>query len=125
MKIPSHYLPLMPYLILTDARAFTSFATTVFGATEQQIVPAADNKIMHGELRIHDAVVMFADATDTWQEKTAAMYMYVPDVNNTYHAALSQGAKTLHLPEQKEYGYTAGFADPFGNHWFIVEPQKE
>ena len=91
------------------------FAKEVFDVTEQLIVPADNDKIMHGELKIHDAVIMFAGASDSGKEKTAAMYMYVNDVNNTYHSALGNGAKNLQAPEKKEYGYTAGFEDPFTN----------
>ena len=125
MKIPEQYLPVMPYLIVKNAKKFMAFAKEVFNATEQLIVPAEDDKIMHGELKIHDAVIMFADASDTWNEKTAAMYMYVDNVNNIYHLALGNGATNLQAPEKKEYGYTAGFVDAFGNQWFIVEAEKE
>jgi uncharacterized glyoxalase superfamily protein PhnB len=53
------------------------------------------------------------------------MYMYVDDVNNVYSKALTHSCQSLQSPEQKDYGYTAGFEDPFGNHWFIVEPVKQ
>src|SRR5688500_1969834 len=125
MNIPQQYLPVMPYLILNTAKAFIEFAKAVFGANEQLIVPADNDKIMHGELKIHDAVIMFADAGDNWKEKTAAMYIYVDDVKNVYNKAMVHSCKSLQPPEQKEYGYTAGFEDPFGNHWFIVEPEKQ
>jgi uncharacterized glyoxalase superfamily protein PhnB len=64
---------------------------------------------MHGELKIHDALIMFADASDSGEEKTAAIYIYVDNVKNTYQSALKKGAKNLQAPEKKEYGYTAGF----------------
>jgi PhnB protein len=123
MKIPDHYLPVMPYLILKDAQGFLDFAKAVFGAEEQLIVPGeADRGIMHGELRVGDAVIMFAGATAEWGEKTAGMYIYVKDVDKVYAAALAQGARSLMHPEKKDYGYTAGFEDPFGNQWWIVQP---
>lgn len=114
----------MPYLIVHNAGAFFKFTQLVFGATEQLIAPGDNNTVMHGELKIYDAVIMFADAGDNWAAKTAAMYIYVKDVNNVYNLAMNNDAKSLTLPEQKDYGYTAGFEDPFGNHWFIVEPEK-
>lgn len=122
MKIPEQYLPVMPYLIVDKAKALLSFTKSVFGAIEQLIVPAEDDKIMHGEIRIGDAVIMFADATNQWKTKTAAMYMYVNDVKEVYNLALKNGAKSLEEPQQKEYGFSAGFEDPYGNHWFIAEP---
>lgn len=124
MKIPKQYLPVMPYLILQDAGKFADFAKYVFGATEQLIVPAEGGKVMHGELRIFDAVIMFADAGGNWKEKTAAMYIYVTDVRKVYEAALENGARSLEQPQKKDYGFSAGFEDPHGNHWFIVEPEE-
>ncbi len=120
MKIPEQYLPVMPYLILSDAKAFNSFAKTVFGASEQLIIPDGDEKIRHGEIRIFDAVIMFGNAGENWKEKPAAMFLYVDDVDKIFRIALDNGAKILHDPVQQEYGYTAGFEDPFGNQWFIV-----
>ncbi len=120
MKIPAQYLPVMPYLILKNPKAFSDFAKTVFGAKEQLVVPAEDNSIMHGELKIHDAVIMFAQASDSWSEKSAGMYIYVEDIDSVYKAAMENGAKSLMEPQKKDYGYTAGFNDPFGNQWWIV-----
>ncbi|HEX9979283.1 MAG TPA: VOC family protein [Flavobacterium sp.] len=124
MKIPSEYLPVMPYLLLNKADEFLTFAKNVFGATEQMIVPGeGDRKIMHGEIKIHDAVIMFAQAGDNWQEKSAGMFIYVDSVDKVYDAALREKAISLYQPMQQEYGYTAGFEDPFGNQWWIVEAQ--
>jgi PhnB protein len=108
MKIPAKYLPLMPYLIVHRSAAFAEFTKAVFGATEQELATSDAGTIMHGELRIGEAVIMFSEASD------------VTDVDQIYRTALTQGAKPLHAPGQQDYGYTAGFADPFGNHWFIV-----
>jgi PhnB protein len=121
MNIPQNYLPVMPYLILNEAKAFLNFAKTVFDAKEQLIVPGENEIIQHGELKIDDAVIMFAQAGETWSEKTAGMYIYVKNVNSVYQKALENGAVSLMPPEKKEYGYSGGFEDPFGNHWWIVE----
>ena len=64
MKIPSHYNRLMPYIIVPNAYKFLEFMKNVFNATEQAIIPRSEGIIMHGELRIGDAVVMFADTTE-------------------------------------------------------------
>jgi uncharacterized glyoxalase superfamily protein PhnB len=121
MNIPKQYLPVMPYLIVRDARAFMLFMKNVFGATEQILVPRDEKKIMHGELRIGEAVIMFADATEEFNERPAGMFIYIHDMNKNYAAALANGAKSLRPPAKTEYGYTAGFEDPFGNQWWVVE----
>ena len=104
--------------------AFLNFTKEVFNADEQLIVPAENQQILHGEIRIGEAVIMFSEASEQWREKTAAMYIYVESVDETYQKAVAQGAKSLEQPNKKEYGYSAGIEDPFGNHWFIVEAEK-
>ena len=63
MKIPPQYNRLMPYMIIPNAAGFINFMKEVFGAKEQILVPRSEDVIMHGELRIGDAVIMFADVT--------------------------------------------------------------
>lgn len=111
----------MPYLILNKATPFLEFAKKVFGATEQMIVPDEQRGIVHGEIRIHDAVIMFAQATDTWSVKSGGMFLYVDNVDKVYKAALEEGAKSLTEPTRQDYGYSGGFEDPFGNQWWICQ----
>ena len=122
MKIPEQYLPVMPYLILSDAKAFFQFTQAAFGAKEQLLVPGPEGTVMHVEIRIGDAVIMFGQAGESWKQKTAAFYLYVPDVDRIYQCAIAEGATSFEQPLQKEYGYTASLEDPFGNYWFIVQP---
>ncbi|MDI1255104.1 MAG: VOC family protein [Flavobacterium sp.] len=124
MKIPAQYNPVMPYLIVNDSIAFLEFAKSTFGATEQFISRLEDNRIQHGEIRIHDAVIMFSQANDNWGAKTAGMFVYVDNVDKVYKAALHHGAVSLMPPAQQDYGYTGGFEDPNGNHWWIVEGES-
>jgi PhnB protein len=120
MKIPAQYLPVMPYLILEDAKGFWEFAQQVFGAKEQMVMPAENGGIMHGEMKINDAVIMFANATSDWKSKPGGMFLFVEDVDAVYAAAIKNGAQPLMEPQQRDYGYTAGFDDPFGNQWWIT-----
>ena len=122
MKIPANYLPVMPYIIVDDAPAFLEYTIKVFGAAQQLIVPGEDGRaIMHGEIKIGDAVIMFAQSTPTWAAKSSGMFIYVEDVNRVYNAAIEQGGTALQKPVQQDYGYSGGFEDPFGNHWWITQ----
>ena len=126
MNIPKQYLPVMPYIITGESEAFLAFTKKVFNATEQLIVPGeGDRTIMHGEIRIFDAVIMFAQRPEGYADRAAGMYIYVENVDSVYELALKNNAKTLHAPLKQDYGYTAGFEDPFGNQWWIVEPESE
>lgn len=119
MKIPAQYLPVMPYLILNKADDFLDFAKAVFNATEQLIVPREDKSIMHGEIKIGDAVLMIAQSTEHWHQKNAGMFIFVEDVDAVYRLAIQKGSKSMQEPGLQDYSYTAGFEDPFGNQWWI------
>ena len=121
MQIPAHYNQLMPYLIIPNASEFIPFMKNVFGAAEQMQVPRGEGLIMHGELRIGSAVVMFADATEQFAARPAGMFIYVMNVDDTYAKAIESGAISTMSPAQMDYGYTCGFTDPFGNSWWPVQ----
>lgn len=122
MTIPQQYLPVMPYLILPDAAAFHVFMKEVFSAEDQLIVPDEQNRIiMHGELRIGAAVVMFAEASGQWRVQPAGMFIYVENVDTIYQNALKAGSADLMPPQQRDYGYTAGVQDRWGNQWWLVQ----
>ncbi|UUC45337.1 VOC family protein [Flavobacterium cerinum] len=123
MKIPTQYLPVMPYIITDQADAFLDFTKKVFGAKEQLIVPGeGERSIMHGEIRIFDAVIMFAQKPENFDCRPCGMFIYVEQVDPIYQKALQHNAVSLMHPIQQDYGYTAGFEDPFGNQWWIVSP---
>ncbi|WP_460559521.1 VOC family protein [Ferruginibacter profundus] len=124
MQIPAHYNRLMPYMIVPEAYDFITFMKAVFGATEQVIVPRSEGIIMHGELRIGDAVIMFADATEQYAPRPAGIFIYVDNVDETYKKALAFGATSQMEPCAMDYGYTCSFKDAFGNDWWPVEAEK-
>ena len=111
----------MPYLILPDATKFIGFMQEVFDATEQMIVPGSEGGIMHGEIRVGESVIMFADKTDAYPAKPAGIFIYVENVDDTYKKALKAGAISTMKPSQQPYGYTCGFKDPFGNEWWSAQ----
>jgi len=124
MNIPSQYLPVMPYLILDNANDFLAYTKKVFHANEQMIVPGeSERSIMHGEIRIGNAVIMFAQSNENWKQKSAGMFLFVENLDRIYNAGIEQGGTSLQQPEKKEYGYSAGFEDPFGNQWWITEAE--
>jgi len=123
MNIPSNYLPVMPYIIINEAQAFLDFTKKVFNATEQMIVPGeGERTIMHAEIKIFDAVIMFAQKPEGLSERPCGMFIYVENVDEIYKKAIAEKVTSLMEPYQQEYGYTAGFEDAFGNQWWIVQP---
>ena len=122
MKVPEQYNRLMPYLIIPRATEFIAYMKTVFDAEEQIMVPRSEGVIMHGELRIGEAVIMFADVTDLIDARPAGMFVYMENVRETYQKAMAAGSTSRMEPVQQPYGFTCGFMDPFGNTWWPVEP---
>ena len=121
MKIPPQYNRLMPYLIIPDAARFIEFMKQVFGATEQMRVPGEDGTVMHGEIRLGEMVIMLAEASVQFSAKPAGMFIYVENLKEVYEKAIQAGAVSIMEPMQKDYGFTCGFSDPFGNDWWPTE----
>lgn len=122
MKEHEHYSPIMPYLVVDKAKDFINFTKAVFGATEQIIVPREDGSVMHGELRLGKAVVMFTEANETYEPFPAGICLIVKNVEEIYARAIKLGAVSLQETADREYGKSAGFQDSFGNKWWLMNP---
>ncbi|MEP7235989.1 MAG: VOC family protein [Ignavibacteriota bacterium] len=118
MKIPEGYQQIMPYLIVKDAAGFMQFMENVFGAKEKFKMMRDEHIIAHAEINVGDSVVMLAESTDAFKVRTAGMFIYVEDADETYHKALQEGATSIMVPSDQEYGRTCGITDPFGNIWW-------
>jgi len=120
LNIPAGYQRIMPYLIVKGAADFFAFMQTVFGATEKMKVMRDEQLYMHAELQIGENTIMFTDATTEFPVQNAGLFIYVPDCNATYQAALANGATSIMEPAQQDYGLSAGVKDAFGNTWWIT-----
>ena len=119
------YRTLTPYLVVRDADAEMHFLTKAFGATEVSCQRNGDGTVMHAELTIGDSLVMLGQAGGEWKALTAALYLWVPDVDGAYARALEAGATSQSAPEDKPYGHrNAGVVDPNGVTWWIGSPVK-
>ncbi len=122
MNIPAGYQQVMPYLIVSDAAKFIDFTKKVFGAEEKLRIMRDEKLIKHAEIKIGESVIMFADATDQFQPRTAALFVYVEDADRTCNKALVEGATSVMPLSDQEYGRSGGIADPFGNLWWPTAP---
>jgi PhnB protein len=119
------YRTLTPYLVVPDADAEMHFLTTAFGATEVSCQRNGDGTVMHAELKIGDSLVMLGQASSQWKALSAALYLWVPDVDAVYARALESGATSQSAPEDKPYGHrNAGVVDRNGITWWIAAPVK-
>lgn len=119
------YRTLTPYLVVPDADAEIRFLTAAFGATEKAVNRGPDGTVMHAELHVGDSLLMLGQGNDQWKPLSAALYLWVPDVDATYAKALGAGATSQMPPEDKPYGHrNAGVVDVNGITWWIGAPVK-
>ena len=119
-KIPSTHQTIMPYLIVLNAEQFIDFMKKVFDAKETSRHMRDENVIQHAELMIGNSTIMLADSTDPWQPRTAGMFIYVENADETYKKATDLGAVSIMPPSDQPYGRSCGVTDPFGNVWWIT-----
>lgn len=120
MQIPSHHQSVMPYLMLANAVNFIEFAITVFEAKVLNKQLHVNGSLMHSEIQIGGSTIMLSEATEQWKPQYANLFIYVADADQTYHKAISHGAKEVMELSNQDYGRTCGVIDPFGNTWWIT-----
>ena len=84
MKLPDGYLPVMPYLIIQGAYKFIDFMKAVFNAEVRYLAPREEGVIMHAELQIQDAVIMFCDATPDYKAFPGSVFLYLEGVDKIF-----------------------------------------
>ncbi|HEY9046226.1 MAG TPA: VOC family protein [Ohtaekwangia sp.] len=123
MKIPDGHQTIMPYITVEGAEKFIAFLKRVFGAKELLVVHRPeDGSVMHAEYSIGTSTVMLANATQAYKPSPIVLFIYVENIDETFHKALKAGAITIEEPANKEYGRTGGLKDEFGNIWWLVTP---
>ena len=117
------YRTVTPYLCVPNADTELAFLKEAFGATEVLCHRDDKNAVMHAEVRVGDSLIMLGQSTNQWQPLTAALYLWVKDVDATYARALEAGASSLSPPEDKPYGHrNAGAIDRNQITWWIGSP---
>jgi PhnB protein len=120
------YRTVTPYLVVSDADAELAFLKAAFSAVEVNCQRNPDNTVMHAEITIGDSLVMLGQTGGPWKPRTAALYLWVEDVDTTYARALEAGATSESEPKDKPYGHrNAGVIDRGGVTWWIGAPVRE
>lgn len=123
MQTPAYYLPIMPYLVIGEASQFLTFLSLVFKAKVELLIPRENGTVMHAEVSIAKAVILLAEATESYLPMPGSMFLLIDNLDEVYETALSYGAISLQAVADRDYGRSAGFQDPFGNHWWLNKPQ--
>ena len=110
---------------MPNADVELTFLKAAFGATEVGCHRGPDNTVMHAEVTVGDSLIMLGQAGGQWTPRTAALYLWIDDVDATYKRALAAGATSESEPEDKPYGHrNAGVVDQNGVTWWIGAPVK-
>jgi PhnB protein len=120
MKIPEGHQTVMPYFMVEDATGFFDFAANVFGAELTHPPVPPDELDGHCEMRIGSSTIMFAKCGGPWKPRTADLFVYVENADDTYRKALDAGATTIMEMADQNYGRSGGVTDSFGNVWWIT-----
>jgi uncharacterized glyoxalase superfamily protein PhnB len=115
---------LTPYLIVQPAEALVEFVKQAFGAEELYRGTGSAGG-MHAEVRIGDSIVMIGGG-GKWRgtPMPTSLWLFVPDCDAVYAAAVRAGAKSLSEPKDQPYGdREAGVVDVGGNQWYISTHQ--
>lgn len=118
--IPEGYHTVVPYVIARDAEQLLAFVKTGLNAVEKDIMRYPDGRIWHADVLIGDSHVMFSQATERHPAMACSLYLYVPDTDAAYRAALAAGATSVMEPANQFYGdRNAGVKDANGNFWYF------
>jgi len=116
------YRTVTPYLVVANADALVTFVKRAFNATEQSCNRNPDGTVAHAELQIGDSLIMVGQAGGPIGARSAALYLWVPDVDAVYTRAIDAGGTSESAPEDKPYGHRTAGVDMGEIRWWIGSP---
>jgi PhnB protein len=127
--LPPGYHTATHALVVDDAAKALDFYSKALGAKERNRMPGPGGKVWHAEIEIGDSVIMISDEFPDSQMRSpkslkgtsAAVWLYVPDVDVAFKQAVAAGAKSIREPTTMFWGDRFGsIVDPFGHSWSIA-----
>ncbi|MFK0049320.1 VOC family protein [Streptomyces sp. NPDC090741] len=127
--VPDRYrTAVVAHIMVADAPAALSFYRRAFDAVEDFRLDHPEGGVIHAEIRIAGATLMLGDVSEgpftapsALGGTTAALHVFVPDVDALVRAAVTEGAELLQPPADQFHGdRTAILRDPFGHLWVFL-----
>lgn len=124
--IPEGYRTVTLYLASREAPKVVEFVQKAFGA-EFLVNSKGGSGGMHAEMKIGDSRLMLGGGSEyKGPAFRAAIHLKVDNVDEVYARAVGVGGKSLHDPQDFDYGERgAGVIDVGGNYWYIATPKGE
>jgi PhnB protein len=118
---PAGYATVNPFVITHDADGLIDLVKQVFRATERPEARTLDDDglLLHAELAIGNATVMFAERKPGWPFTPSLLQVYVDDVDATLKIARQLGATVVTEPTDFFGDTFSRFRDPWGNLWWV------
>lgn len=133
--IPKGYHTITAHLVVRDAARMIEFYQQAFGAQVLDLMQMPDGKLMHGEVKIGDSIVMLAGEFPEWNALSPAsldgktsvtIHMYVDDADAVFERAVAAGASVRMPMEDAFWGDRYGqVADPSGHVWSIATHTRD
>jgi PhnB protein len=130
-NMPEGYHTATPYLMYRNAAGALEFMKSVFGAAERMCMKDDDGVIRHCEFTIGDSAFMLAQENNQFKELRSVeayggspvqVFLYLNDVDVVAARAVAAGATLRYPLEEKPYGRSCGFVDPWGLTWWVTSP---
>ncbi|MFC4913508.1 VOC family protein [Actinomadura gamaensis] len=127
--IPEPYRnAVVSHIMLDGAADAIDFYVRAFGAKELFRLDGPDGRVVHAEIRIQGSTLMLGDAEGPHLTSptaagatTAALHVFVDDVDALAHQATAAGAELLQPPTDQFHGdRTAMLKDPYGHIWIFL-----
>jgi PhnB protein len=118
---PTGYATVNPFIITHDAEDLIDFLKQVFGVTERPEARTMDNDglLLHAELVIGSATIMFAERKPGWPFTPSLLQVYVDNVEATLDVARQLGATVVTEPTDFFGDTFSRFRDPWSNLWWV------
>jgi uncharacterized glyoxalase superfamily protein PhnB len=122
-------MPLIPYLVVRDARAAIAWYGDAFGAHTVGDPYLDGDRIGHAELEVAGSALYLADPypelglTGPEDGRVAVtLHLSVPDVDGAMARAEEAGATVERPAADASYGRTGVLVDPYGHRWMLQHP---
>ncbi len=132
--IPEGYHTATPVLTVDDGARALEFYVKAFSAKKRAGVSSFEGKILHAEFQIGDSIFMLSDEFPAMGNRSpkslggspAGVWLYAPDVDDTYRRAVTVGATSVVPPTDLFWGDRhARVRDPFGHEWSIATHRED
>lgn len=134
--VPEGFGSATPHLVVRGCADAIAFYERAFGAREGLRMPGPGGQgVMYAELKIGDSIIMIGDempqmtdwvSPSSLDGTTAAVHLYVEDVDAAFQRAIDAGARPKMPPTDMFWGDRYSLVlDPFGHAWSIATHKED